>query len=281
MAKSNLSKSLLSILSVLTAVFCATPALATKVLDGRIDETSTTGSGTGLRPSGTPANFDPFAATAPTPSTRQAVTPAPPRPTRAPIRSPFDVEPSQDEPNAQNPQPGARRPAASNSQPAPNRQTTSNRQPIPSRQAPSSRQQASPPAQHMPTLQSENPEESGEMKIAWKQWHSRVAAAIYARFQHFSRAEFRGARPMAAVVAYSVTRDGKIVNAHLTKQSDPRYDTMVLNVVNSLNGNQVLQFPQGSQRTEVAKIATFDFNEGGDPTYKASGAGDRETVLRR
>jgi hypothetical protein len=135
----------------------------------------------------------------------------------------------------------------------------------------------------MPTLYREDFDNSPEMKIAWKQWHQRVAKAIFVRFQHFADTQFRGSKALTAVAAYSVTRDGKIVNARLTtKNPDSRYDTLVLTAVTSLNGSPVLEFPNGSQRASVDKVGTFNHNDGsGVESFKFSGAGDKETIRQR
>ena len=139
-----------------------------------------------------------------------------------------------------------------------------------------------PPAQisHMPSLNSEEAEGDRELSILWKQWHSNVAKAIFVRFQHYAHMQFRGSKPMTAVAAYSVTRDGKIVNARLTeKNENAGYNALVLNAITSLNGNNVLDFPRASRRTSVDKICTFRFNDGsGAETFKFGGASDKETI---
>ena len=72
---------------------------------------------------------------------------------------------------------------------------------------------------------------------------------------------------MAAVATYTVTSDGRILNARLTQANiNPIYNALVLTAINSMNGNlQLLQFPQGSRRTMVDKLGTFMQNSGSGP----------------
>ncbi len=123
-----------------------------------------------------------------------------------------------------------------------------------------------------------DPDNSREMQLAWDQWHKNVAQAIYQRFMPLSNKFFEHGEPLAAIVYYSVTRDGQVTNAHLTQKSqNVIYNTLVLTVVNSLSGNNVLAFPPGSRRMSVDKSGTFMVNYGGPEGFKFT-TGDRETV---
>jgi len=122
---------------------------------------------------------------------------------------------------------------------------------------------------------------SPQMKIAWAEWHKRVALAIFQRYSPLANAAFaNSARPLAAVASYVVTRDGRITNARLTEPNvNPVYNAIVLSAINSLNGNlQILQFPQGSRRITVDKASTFiQDNQQGLNRFKPIGIDD-ETI---
>ena len=121
--------------------------------------------------------------------------------------------------------------------------------------------------------------EEPELKLQWDAWHKNVAMTIYQRFSTLSNRFFAHGQPLRAIVAYSVTRDGKIVNAHLTEKSpNIIYNTMVLTVVNSINGDiGVLAFPQGSRRMSVEKSGDFTVNWGPQEGFKYT-TGDDETI---
>jgi hypothetical protein len=124
--------------------------------------------------------------------------------------------------------------------------------------------------------------EEPELKLQWDAWHKNVATTIYQRFSTLSNRFFAHGQPLRAIVAYSVTRDGHIVNAHLTEKSpNIIYNTMVLTVVNSINGDiGVLAFPQGSRRFSVEKSGDFTVNWGPQEGFKFT-TGDRETIQQQ
>jgi hypothetical protein len=127
-----------------------------------------------------------------------------------------------------------------------------------------------------------DPEDSGEMKLAWDAWHKRVADAVYQRYSGLSNAAFqRSGRPLQASAGYVVTCDGRIVNVQLLVRSfDPIYNTLIVGVINSLSGDYaLLQFPQGSHRRMVEKSATFSQNMGHEG-YKYT-TGDQELIKQR
>jgi hypothetical protein len=129
------------------------------------------------------------------------------------------------------------------------------------------RQQA--PPQQMGTTTPNNfaqdPDATPDMQLLWDIWHKRVAAAVYQRYAALSNAAFSmSRRPLMAVAGYTVTRDGRIVGARLLQPSwNPIYNTLILGVINSINGDMsVLAFPPGSRRMMVEKSATFSQNYG-------------------
>jgi hypothetical protein len=126
-------------------------------------------------------------------------------------------------------------------------------------------------------------ESSPAMKIAWNDWHKRVATNVFLRFSAMAKEAFPDTRPMNAAVAYTVTNDGHILNARLTAvDTDELYNLLCLTAVNSLNGNlEVLQFPKGSRRTKVDKSGTFCHNSGSDFEAFKTIQGDDETVHQR
>jgi len=99
--------------------------------------------------------------------------------------------------------------------------------------------------------------------IAWDQWHKRVSNAISQRFCTLANTAFpHPDKPIIAVAVYTVTRDGRILNARII-QSDrnPIYNALCLSAITSLNRNlEILQFPQGSVRMTVEQEYTFNLN---------------------
>ncbi len=124
-----------------------------------------------------------------------------------------------------------------------------------------------------------DPDDTAEMKLAWDTWHHNVAQTIYQRFNTLSSKFFSKGAPLAANVAYTVTRDGHIANAHLTQKSpNIIFNTMILTVVNSINGDQsVLQFPPGSHRMTVDKAGVFTVGYTNVDGFKFT-TNDSETV---
>jgi len=104
-----------------------------------------------------------------------------------------------------------------------------------------------------------DPENSPEMKIAWDEWHKRVAGAIFAKYARLVNAAFYRSKPLSAVAAYTVTRNGRIMNARLTQPNvNPIYNAICLTAINSVDGNlEILRFPSESRRMTVDKASTF------------------------
>ncbi len=107
-------------------------------------------------------------------------------------------------------------------------------------------------------------DETAEMRIAWDEWHKRVAGAVYERYSTLANAAFPlyQGKPLRAVAAYTVTRDSRIINVHLIEKNENKmFNAIVLTAISSLNGNNaVLQFPAGSSPEQVEKSATFTQN---------------------
>lgn len=133
-----------------------------------------------------------------------------------------------------------------------------------------------PPRTLPPNLQRQDPDSSPELKIAWDEWHKRVAQAIYVRYNAMAQLAFRYSRPLEAYVSYTVTRDGRIINVQLQRKSpNIAYNTMILLVVNSISGQKdLLTFPQGSRRMTVEKGGMFMQNCGAQGFKYITGDGE-------
>lgn len=129
-----------------------------------------------------------------------------------------------------------------------------------------------PPVQQLPPQAADpnDPDNSPDMKLLWDQWHKRVAATIFDRFNFIAKSNFNGGPPLLAQIGYVVTRDGQIKDVTLRKSSqNALFNTVVVQAVKSLNGEMaVLQFPQGSRRMFVPKVGDFMKNYGFPPGYK-------------
>jgi len=134
------------------------------------------------------------------------------------------------------------------------------------REAPPQSQPKPPDAQEsQPAKQLNDPDSSPETKVAWDEWHKRVADAILQRFSPLANAAFYRSKLLCAVATYTVTRDGRIMNAHLVQENaNAVFNAIVLNAINSLNDNsnkEILQFPAGSKKEQVEESQTFQFSE--------------------
>ena len=101
-----------------------------------------------------------------------------------------------------------------------------------------------------------------DMRLAWDAWHKRVAGAISDRCIFMSKAAFKHSQPLVAVVSYTVTRDHHILNVKV-QQKTPNllYKVLIYQVIRSFDGDaSVLEFPRGSRRAFVQKLATFTQN---------------------
>ena len=131
-----------------------------------------------------------------------------------------------------------------------------------------------PPMQHG---QANDPDSSQQMQVQWELWHRRVAEAIFVRFDGVAQRAFANSRPIACHAAYTVTRDKQITNVRLLQKSNNIvFNSMLLMVLKSMNGNPILEFPPGSRRQFVEKTGTFSRNYGVQG-FKFT-TGDQETV---
>ncbi len=122
-----------------------------------------------------------------------------------------------------------------------------------------------------------DPDNSQHMQIQWEMWHRRVAEAIFVRFDGVAQRAFAQSRPIACQAAYTVTRDKQIVNVRLLhKSNNIVFNSMLLMVLKSMNGNPILDFPPGSRRQSVEKTGTFSRNCGVQG-FKFT-TGDNETI---
>jgi len=124
---------------------------------------------------------------------------------------------------------------------------------------------------------SNDPDGSAAMQLLWDAWHKRVAETIYVRFNSLAQMAFKHSQPLACQVSYMVARDGRVGNVQLLQKSgNPIFNTMLLGVINSMNGNPVLEYPPNSRRQFVEKTGTFTWNYGQNG-FKFT-TGDRETI---
>ncbi len=142
-----------------------------------------------------------------------------------------------------------------------------------------------PPPQRQPPMQSSaqqqqqsnDPDGSAAMQLLWDAWHKRVAETIYVRFNSLAQMAFKHSQPLACQVSYMVARDGRVGNVQLLQKSNnPIFNTMLLGVINSMNGNPVLEYPPNSRRQFVEKTGTFTWNYGQNG-FKFT-TGDKETI---
>lgn len=108
-----------------------------------------------------------------------------------------------------------------------------------------------------------------ELDIAWDAWRNRLIQAIQAntltrinvhddvQFVWDPRTQMMQSRypdGTSAWYACSVLPNGRIVNIRITLSSRyPTYDQAVWQAINDLQGNRILQYPQGSRRQIVTQ----------------------------
>ncbi len=125
-----------------------------------------------------------------------------------------------------------------------------------------------------------DPDNTPEMQIAWDQWHKRVAAVIFQRYDFFAHSAFRFSPPLMSRVSYTVTSQGHIQNlAILQRSSNPMFEVLITQCIKSLDGDQqLLPFPSGSRRSSVEKFGTFTQNYGIEGLRYTTG--DKETIRK-
>ena len=98
------------------------------------------------------------------------------------------------------------------------------------------------------------------MRLAWDQWHHRVAEEIYIKwiFPACRTTCISEKLVLTCVVTYKVTKDRRVTNIRIIEPSqNPAFDSIVVRSVESMNGSEVLKFPEGSMRESVDKISKF------------------------
>lgn len=151
---------------------------------------------------------------------------------------------------------------------------------MPVQQPPPMMPAMAPPTQ-LPQMNPNDPDNSQEMKLAWDEWHRRVAEGIFVKIQTIASVTLRRSPPLICKVCYTVTREGRVVNVRMLQPSSSIiYNTLVMTVINSMNGNPVLQFPMGSRRMMCEKTTTLAHNNGGPQGFRSI-TGDTETMQNR
>jgi outer membrane biosynthesis protein TonB len=96
-----------------------------------------------------------------------------------------------------------------------------------------------------------------DARMAWITWHARINKEIAKRFTSISEA-FRGGTAHV-VIKYSVAKDKQIRNASVDqKSSNLLLNAAAMAVVNSLNNDPILQFPDGYDGFDVQMQAEFN-----------------------
>lgn len=112
---------------------------------------------------------------------------------------------------------------------------------------------------------------SKQMTLAWEAWHKQLSSEIYARWQEVALIRGR------ATMRVTVTRDHHVIAQLTSPSGNRRFDSTLLDVVNSLDNNPGLSFPAGSQRPQVSFEADYiaDTNVKGGYSWTKN---DYETV---
>lgn len=141
--------------------------------------------------------------------------------------------------------------------------------------------QMQPPMQMNQMRQNPHDPDGESMRLAWDEWHRRVAECIFNQISTYAKTFLKNSKPLVCVISYTVTRDGRVVNVHMQQNSSSLvYNGMVYATVSRMAGNPVLAFPQGSKRLTVEKLSTFGHNNGGPQGFRSI-VGDQETVKGR
>ncbi len=88
----------------------------------------------------------------------------------------------------------------------------------------------------------------GAEKLAWDEWETRVCSGIRDRFQ--SSTSWLGSSPTYVVVArFRVSKNNQVISIQMVKPS-PRelINQIVVNSIKEFNGNELLKFPDNSER---------------------------------
>lgn len=102
-----------------------------------------------------------------------------------------------------------------------------------------------------------------ELAIDWDGWRNKFAKTV--KDKMFSNI-FEAINVRSGAITWyhcEVTRDKHLKNVHIIKSSgDFWYDNAVINAINKVDGNDILEFPKGSIRTEVSTDIGIQFGRG-------------------
>ena len=95
-----------------------------------------------------------------------------------------------------------------------------------------------------------------DASVAWINWHARIDKEIAKRFASFSGD--KRFYPAHVEMKYAVSKDREIKNVRFDqKSSSVLFNTMARVVVNSLNKDSILEFPDGYDESDVEMKADF------------------------
>jgi hypothetical protein len=87
--------------------------------------------------------------------------------------------------------------------------------------------------------------------MSWNDWNKNIDDYLHRRFEEFNGI-FSHVPRLSAKVVYTVTKEGRIMNVHFgDKSASERFNSCVLDIVKSMTGEPLLQFPEGSKEESV------------------------------
>jgi hypothetical protein len=123
------------------------------------------------------------------------------------------------------------------------------------------------------TFRAETPAQDTESTILWDDWRRKVQDEIHRRI--VKRTKEVGLQISGKVIIrYTIYRSGRVV-AEVMKDSSTNLGLVAPNCIESLEGDDLIRFPEASRRSKVVTIANFKV--GGEETDKYF-QGDREYV---
>jgi hypothetical protein len=135
--------------------------------------------------------------------------------------------------------------------------TESARQAIQSQSSASPTETPSPSESTIQTKSRPVPEVQPQPDVHWITWHARIDKEIAERFTPIS-STFRGVTAAHVVIKYYVAKDRQIRNASFDQESsNVLFNIAAKTVVNSLNNDPILQFPDGYDGCDVQMQAEF------------------------
>lgn len=102
---------------------------------------------------------------------------------------------------------------------------------------------------------------SRELKLAWEQWHKQFSKAIYDNWSKVAD------EPGRATLRVQVTRNRQVTIAVVSSTGSRRFDRVLIDTIQALQGNPGLTFPSKSQRNVVAFEADYMAASNVDPGY--------------